>query len=179
MQALSGGRAVDVDESSDFARGQTSGARDGCFQRVRYTGKPIRLPNQINVSRSGIFITFTTPLDPDTAADADNYAIEQWNYRWTKSYGSPQFSVANPDKRGHDKVAVASAKISPDRKTVFLEVPGIQPVMQMQIRYRIDAADGTMLNQTIYNTIHVLGPDRDLAGFTTRASSPAVSGAAP
>ncbi|MDX1565733.1 MAG: DUF6797 domain-containing protein, partial [Phycisphaeraceae bacterium] len=36
---------------------QTSGARDGCFQRVRYTGKPTRLPVGLNVHKKFIKVT--------------------------------------------------------------------------------------------------------------------------
>ena len=50
---------------------------------------------------------------------------------------------------------VKSAKLSADKKTVFLEVEGgVKPVMQMRIRMNINAADGTPINQTIYNTVN-------------------------
>jgi hypothetical protein len=39
---------------------------------------------------------------------------------------------------------------------VFLAIPGIKPVMQMQIKLNVDAADGSQLKQTIWNTIHNL-----------------------
>ena len=51
-------------------------------------------------------------------------------------------------------MAIASAKLRPDRKTVFLEIPDLRPVMQMQVRANVDAADGTTIEQTIYLTIH-------------------------
>ena len=44
-------------------------------------------------------------------------------------YGSPEFSVADPDKIGHDPVAIKSIKMLDD-KTVFIEIPNIKPVMQ-------------------------------------------------
>ena len=137
----------------------------GGFQRVRYTGKPVHLPTALHVTKRGLFITFTSPLDPATAGDPDNYSIRQWNYRWTRSYGSPEMSVTNPRRRGQDRVRITAAGLSADRKTVFLKVPGIRTVMQMRIRYRIDAADGTALSQTIYNTNNRLGHDRSLADF--------------
>ena len=39
----------------------------------------------------------------------------------------------------------------------------MQPSMQMQIRYRLNAADGTKLSQTIENTINVVGGGAKLA----------------
>jgi hypothetical protein len=133
---------------------QTDGTQDGTLARVRYTGKPLYMPTDAKAVAGGIELTFSQPLDPQTAEDPGSYGIEQWNYRWSAAYGSPDFSVKEPDKQGHDEVTIASAKLRPDRKTVFLEIPDIRPVMQMQIRANVDAADGTTIDQTIYLTIH-------------------------
>jgi hypothetical protein len=133
---------------------QTGGGRDGALQRVRYTGKPVHLPSGLHVTSNGVSITFTSEMDEASAADEQNYAVEQWNYEWTEKYGSPEFSVANPGKQGHDPVVIKSVKLSPDRKTVFLEIPEIKPVMQMRIRFRLKAADGAPVEHEIYNTIN-------------------------
>jgi len=37
---------------------------------------------------------------------------------------------------------------------VTLEIPAIKPVMQMHVKFRIKAADGTPLPLEIYNTIN-------------------------
>lgn len=133
---------------------QTGGGRDGALQRVRYTGKPVHLPSALRVAKSGLNITFTSEMNEASATDDQNYAVEQWNYEWTEKYGSPEFSAANPGKQGHDSVAIKSVKLSADRKTVFLEIPEIKPVMQMKIRFRLKAADGTPVEHEIYNTIN-------------------------
>ena len=39
--------------------------KDGCLQRVRYTGKPFVLPTEMHVKRDGIRLTFPVELDPD------------------------------------------------------------------------------------------------------------------
>ncbi|MBI1375655.1 MAG: hypothetical protein GC159_23335 [Phycisphaera sp.] len=137
---------------------QTSGPMDGCFQRLRYTGEKVYMPNALHVHANGVSISFTQPLDKEVALDPESWAIEQWQYRWTKNYGSPEFSVAEPDKQAHDPVAIKSVKLSADGRTVFLEAPDIKPVMQMKISYDVDAADGELINGAIYNTIHKLGP---------------------
>ena len=133
---------------------QTSGGRVGALQRVRYTGKPVHLPIALRVASNGLNISFTTAMDEASATDEQNYAVEQWNYEWTEKYGSPEFSVANPGKQAHDPVAVKSVTLSPDRKTVFLEIPEIKPVMQMRVRFRLKAADGAPVEHEIYNTIN-------------------------
>jgi glucose/arabinose dehydrogenase len=133
---------------------QTTGARDGALQRVRYTGGAVNTPLALRVWRNGIQISFTGALDTASASDEQNYAVSQWNYKWTKEYGSPEFSVVDPDEKGHDAMTIKSVKLSADRKTVLLEIPDLQPVMQMKIQMRIKAADGSAIATEIYNTIN-------------------------
>jgi hypothetical protein len=133
---------------------QTSGGRVGALQRVRYTGKPVYLPSALQIASNGLSLSFTALMEEASATDDQNYAIEQWNYEWGEKYGSPDFSVADPRKQGRDPVAIKSLKLSPDRKTVFLEIPEIKPVMQMCIQFRLQAADGTPVEHEIFNTIN-------------------------
>ena len=62
--------------------------------------------------------------------------------------------MAEPDKKGRDKVEVKSARLAADRKTVFLEIPDLKPVMQMRIKYSLKAADGSPVASEIHNTIN-------------------------
>ncbi|MDB5356003.1 MAG: Cytochrome c [Phycisphaerales bacterium] len=138
-----------------FQGWQTNAKRQTAFERVRYTGKPVYMPTALHVKDNGIEITFTQPLKKESAEDAGAWAIEQWNYRWTNNYGSPEVKISDPMKGGHDPLDVKSVKISEDGKTVFLEVPDLQPVMQMLIRGSgIEAADGTPVTVEIANTIN-------------------------
>ena len=146
---------------------QTNASKDGGFDRVRYTGAPVYMPKELHVHDKGVTITFTQPLDPKSAADAGNYSVEVWNYKWTGSYGSPEISTigdnnqpAAKGKKGsqHDPLNVKSAKLLPDGKTVYLEIEGIKPVMQMKISYNVDAKDKPGVKGDIFNTIHNLGP---------------------
>ncbi len=127
---------------------------DGGFYRVRRTQTPLHLPVALHVKKAGIELTFSDKLDPKSAADYGNWGVEQWNYKWTANYGSPHFSVANPRKQGQDEVEVADVTLSEDGKTVFLEIDDLQPVMQMQIKYNIQAADGTELKNSVWLTIN-------------------------
>lgn len=132
----------------------TSGTREGCFQRVRYTGKPAHMIAAMHVRKDAIELRFTDPVDPVTAADPDSWVAQQWNYRYTGSYGSADYSVANPKKQGRDDVEIASIAVSKDGTAVTLSIPGLQPVMQMLIRCRLKAADGAPVNQEVWHTIH-------------------------
>jgi hypothetical protein len=117
------------------------------------------MQDSMRVTNKGIHIGFTNPVEAESAGDVENYAIEQWNYRWTSAYGSPEYKVSNPEEKGHDTVEIKSVKLSPDRKSVFLEAPGLQPVMQMKIKMNILAEDGTELPGQIVNTINAVGKE--------------------
>ncbi|HZO55706.1 MAG TPA: hypothetical protein VFB63_23550, partial [Bryobacteraceae bacterium] len=86
----------------------------------------------------------------------ENYALDQWNYLWSEKYGSPEFSVKDPNRQGRDTVELKSAKLESDGRSVFLEIPEIQPVMQMKIQMRLKAQDGASVAHTIHNTINYL-----------------------
>ena len=133
---------------------QTAGARDGTLCRVRYTGRPVAMPAGLRVLPDGLELTFTQPLDPETANDPESFGVQQWNYRWIAEYGSPDLSVADPTKQGRDDVPVTRATLRPDGKTVFLDIPGLKPVMQMSIRYDLDTTEGATMTDTLYLTIH-------------------------
>ncbi len=135
---------------------QTSAAKDGCFQRVRRTGTVTRTPLAWHAHRNGLKLTFAEPLDKSAAEDPGSYAIRQWNYRYTASYGSKDYSVIDPNKEGRDEVTVRSAKILPDGKSVFIETVELKPVMQMEVRYNLPFTSGPSAAGPIYLTLNRL-----------------------
>jgi hypothetical protein len=46
--------------------------------------------------------------------------------------------------------------LSPDGKTLRLDIPEIAPTWGMEILYRVPAADGRVISGKIHNTIHHL-----------------------
>jgi glucose/arabinose dehydrogenase len=135
---------------------QTNGARDGAFQRVRYVGKPVVMAMGYAVTKDGIDLTFSQPLDRTEAENVENWSLQQFNVRWSTKYGSPEFSVADPTKHARDPVTVAKAMLKPDGKTVSLTIPGITPVNCLVIRPRIATADGVAITAPINATINVV-----------------------
>ncbi|MFT5289935.1 MAG: hypothetical protein ACI82F_002006, partial [Planctomycetota bacterium] len=71
-----------------------------------------------------------------------------WDLKRTKNYGSPHLN--------EHELQVTSAKLSPDGRSVELEVPGIAPTWCMEIRYELLTASGDPVQGTINNTIHQL-----------------------
>ena len=142
---------------------QSSGAREGAFQRIRYTGKAVHMPKELHVRKTGLEITFTNPLDADFAVDEGNYSVDQWNYQWTQNYGSKMYSVKDPTKvtgeksqgtYGGDVLEIKSVKLLPDKRSVLLEIPDLKPAMQSRIRYKLKAADGTVFSHEVFHSIH-------------------------
>jgi hypothetical protein len=140
---------------------QSNAAREGGIDRVRYTGAPVCMPTGLNATSKGMKVTFTAPLDPETATNPENFAVEIWNYKWTSNYGSGDYSTlpddpGKPKKKSHDPLPVKSAALGDDGKSVFLEIEGVKPVMQMKITMRVRSAEKAPANFEIYNTIHEL-----------------------
>ena len=73
----------------------------------------------------------------------------------TKAGGTRGAKVAAPAFKGDD-VPVKSVKLLEDGKTVFLEIPGIRTVMQMEISVDVETVDGDEIITKIYNSIHKL-----------------------
>ena len=101
-------------------------------------------------------IKFTASLDEASATNVENYSMEQWNYKWTPDYGSPEFSVTDPSQKKHDQVVPKSVKLLSysDKNRIFLELPDLKPVHQYKVKVKIAAADGSPISQDIYGTIH-------------------------
>ena len=139
---------------------QTNGVKDGAIHRVRYTGKSVTMQESLHVSKRGITIGFTGALDKKTASDVQNWAVTQYNYLWTSSYGSAEYKVSKPEEKGNDTVQIQSVKLSEDGKSVFLEINGLVPVMQMRIKMNVKAVDGSRVPDDISSTINVV-PEKE------------------
>ena len=135
---------------------QTSAVKDGALQRVRFTGKPVLLPISWHAHSNGLTLKFSQPLDRSAAEDPGSYAVRQWNYRYAASYGSKDFSVTSPNREGRDEVEVKSSHLLPDGRSVFLETASLQPVMQMEIKYSLNTAEGAPLKSQLWLTLNRL-----------------------
>ena len=141
-------------------RGWVSNAeQDGCFQRVRYTGRPLHLPLSISAQENGVLLTFSDPLDPKEAEDPENFRVQCWNYRWSAAYGSPEFKVSNPSQEGRDELEVVSATLKPeyaDQNALFLEIPHMQPSHQLSLTMTLKTADGRMIERRMDATVNAV-----------------------
>ncbi len=120
----------------------------GALYRIRATGKPVHLPTDLKAYDTGLEITFSDPLNTKSAEIAENYSLSTWDLKRSSKYGSIHYNKKYPN--------VSSARLSEDRKTLFLAIPGIEPVWQMLLEYELEGSKGEPVSGILQNTIYNL-----------------------
>ncbi len=72
---------------------QTNAKGNGGLDRIRYTGKPVHLPNSIQVKKDRIEIGFYEALEPKAANSLSQFKFGAWNIKWSFNYGSQETPV--------------------------------------------------------------------------------------
>ena len=136
---------------------------DGSFARVRYLGDDhSNLPVDWNAHRNGLIVTLANPIDP-ASVKAENFFAQTWNYEYSDAYGSLEYSLKQPELPGHDPLPVKSVHLQADGKTVFVEIPDLQPAMQVQLYGELKNKVGENFVLDLYPT--VLWMDDDFSDF--------------
>ncbi|CAN5755165.1 hypothetical protein BH11VER1_BH11VER1_25100 [soil metagenome] len=129
--------------------------KDGCFQRVRFTGGATPMPVGFEAHENGVLLKFNQPLDAKVVADAAKHFAQCWNYRYSAAYGSPEYSVRYADAPGHDPLEIHSAQVLDGGKTLFLEIPQILPASQIHLHVGVKAERA----HDVFLTAHALAPE--------------------
>ncbi|WP_162136303.1 ThuA domain-containing protein [Zavarzinella formosa] len=132
---------------------QTAAEKDGCLQRVRATGKPFNMPVGFATSENKIELKFDREIDPASLIGDKGFVVERWNYRWSATYGSKDWSLVDPNKEGHDLVGIKGKTLSEDRRTVTITLSDLAPCMQLRIVYKLTGPGGKPIEGTVYSTI--------------------------
>ena len=144
-----------------------AGGADGCFQRLRCTGQPCRLIESVAVTPTGLRLRFSFPVDPASVTDAAAWQAEMWDYRWSKQYGSDQFSVLTPGSQGRDQLPIAAARVAgDDPQAVELDIPDLQICDQLHLTMQLGASDGAPFLEQAYLTIHAIPTTATASGKT-------------
>lgn len=144
---------VGLDGWGDYA------VQEGCFHRLRFTGKQSLLPQSWQAHRNGILVRFSQPIDA-ASLPTKKFFAQQWNtvdYRMT--YGSADYSVRSPQEIGHDRLTISRVMQPSDPHVVFFEIPDLRPAMYTQLHGRIVARSGDVLDLDLYCTINRLHAD--------------------
>jgi hypothetical protein len=98
-----------------------------------------------------------------TANATDSFDIQEWNYRWSESYGSNLYSVIEPGrttgKKGElkgDVLRIEKSTLGRDGRSVDLEVGELKPAMQLMVRATLTTSTGDALPVEYYGTVHRL-----------------------
>lgn len=142
---------------------------DGCFQRLRYAGPASHAPISFEARDNGVLLTFTDPLEATSATQPNAWFAQAWNYRYGPAYGSDEFSARHSGLAGHDVLPIASTHLLADGRSLFLEIPQLQPAHTLHLY----SASVPLLSRDIFLTIHKLGaPFTDFAGYRAIAKTP-------
>lgn len=98
------------------------------LQRLQFNGNSAFEMLAVRAKTDGLEIEFTEPLREGEGWDTYSYLVKQWRYEPTFNYGGPKID--------EQTMNVASASVSPDRKRVFLKIPGLQTGHVVHIRLR-------------------------------------------
>lgn len=135
--------------------------KDGCFQRVRFTGGDQPVPVGFEARDNGVLIRFNQPVK---TADAATCFAQCWNYKYGPQYGSPEYSVKYADTPGHDALEVRSVQKLEGGKALFLEIPQIVPAGQIHLHLST--------GHDVFMTAHALAePFTEFEGYTKIAKT--------
>ncbi|MDA9764105.1 cytochrome c, partial [Opitutales bacterium] len=122
--------------------------------RVHYTGTQVTLPSEIAPMDKGVLLRFDIALDPEQAADPNSYSLASWSYVRTHRYGSAQYKADG--EYGIDWLTPSSAYLSRDKRSVFIAVPEMKPVMQLRMGWSLKTVNGIAFEDNAYTTPYSL-----------------------
>ena len=128
-----------------------SGGKDGCLERVRWTGADEVVLKGAQVVHDGVVLEFSGPIK---AAEAGDFTAKRWNYRWSRGYGSAHYSLIEPNRKGEDSLEVLSATAEGVRVHVVFE--DMRVAHQLALSY--DLGDG-LTGEVLFTVNEVPEPE--------------------
>ncbi|MEZ6141655.1 MAG: DUF6797 domain-containing protein [Zavarzinella sp.] len=124
----------------------------GGFYRVRFTGKEMAVPLDLQASEKQMTIRFSSKLDAKAAADASQYQVTVWDLKRNANYGSKHINER--------KLEISSVDVSPDGCSITLKLPKLEPTWGMEIKYSLKTASGQSVRNSIHSSIYHLKPKK-------------------
>ena len=149
----------------------TTAASTACATRAQR----VQLPQSLHVHENGVLISFVEPVDRAAVANLANHFAQVWNYRYSPGYGSPEFAPSHPGVVGHEALEIAGVHVV-DERTVFVEMPDLQPVNQLHLVLQVDAgpaAGAVRHGAPARSAVHASFPAISRATKTDRGASAA------
>ncbi len=141
---------------------QSNAGRNGGFDRIRYTGKPVAMPAGLNVTSKGLRVKFTQPLDPKTANDAGSFSLRASDLLWNQEYGTKEYLIGQRDlpisqrKTGWSPFKISNAQLLADGETVEITIEDWQPAHMLELNMDLKTIKGQSIRTKINHTVHVI-----------------------
>ncbi len=94
------------------------GPKPFAVERLAWTGKVPFEIHEMHAKPDGFELTFTKPVDPETAGKVESYQMKTFTYIYQASYGSPEVDQTTPK--------ITKVEVGKDGKSVRLYVDGLQ-----------------------------------------------------
>ncbi|MEI7684190.1 MAG: hypothetical protein WCL32_04130 [Planctomycetota bacterium] len=126
------------------------GNKSFSIERVVWTGKVPFEIHEMKAKPDGFELTFTKPVNPESAGKVDSYAMKTFTYVYQSAYGSPEVD--------HTKPTIAKVEVAKDNKSVRLYVDGLQEGhIHDLVAAGVRSADGeALLHSQAYYTLNYI-----------------------
>ncbi len=94
------------------------GPRPFSIERLVWTGKVPFEVHEMRARHDGFELTFTRPVDAESAGKVESYRMKTFTYIYQSAYGSPEVDATTP--------TITKVEVNQDRKSVRLHVDGLQ-----------------------------------------------------
>ncbi|MCS7470176.1 hypothetical protein NZK35_26315 [Stieleria sp. ICT_E10.1] len=127
------------------------------LQRLVWTGKTPFEIKEMRAQPDGFELTFTQPVDPDSAGDVNSYRMTSYTYLYHATYGSDEIQSKTP--------TLVAAEVSEDRLRVRLRIEGLRPyfVHELNAAGVRDASGHPLLHPEAYYTLNRIPNDHQTA----------------
>lgn len=150
----SGALAMVISKDGDMYVGTTSrgwGSRGGkafSLERLSWTGKTPFEVHEMRAKPDGFELTFTEPIDPQTARQLESYKLSTYTYIFQASYGSPEVD--------HTQPKITSVRIGEDGRSLRMVVDGLQRghVHELHLPGLRNRAGKPLLHDRAYYTLN-------------------------
>ena len=116
----------------------------GGFHRIRRGEKAAHVPLALHAAKGSFSVTFSEAFDP-ASVKPDVFAFKVWSLKRSANYGSKHYDEHPLD--------ITAARLSPDARTVTLEIPTLAPTQCYELRVNLLGSDGTTIERSLHGTI--------------------------
>ena len=119
--------------------------------RLRPGSTPVVTAVGARSMAEGVILEFAEPINPSSLAP-ENIMVRAWNYQRSSEYGSGRYTLEKVP--GTTAIGVGQIVASSDRKSVFVHLPKLPPIMQLELRHDFTFASGIAASGVVYFTIN-------------------------